>query len=53
VIEWESRAESAIQYPSHVLLFSPFFIEIRSLATGRLVQFVAGDNIRCIWDGRG
>ncbi|KAH8826547.1 hypothetical protein DL96DRAFT_1806426, partial [Flagelloscypha sp. PMI_526] len=37
----------------YIFLFSPSFIEIRSLETGCLVQFVDGDNIHCIWDGSG
>ncbi|KAH8826429.1 CNH domain-containing protein [Flagelloscypha sp. PMI_526] len=53
VIEWEGRAERATQYSGYILLFSPSFIEIRSLKTGGLIQFIDGDNICCIWDGRG
>jgi RHO1 GDP-GTP exchange protein 1/2 len=52
-IEWEGTAERvALHYP-YVLLFDSRFIEIRHIATGRLVQIIPGNYIRCVWDGRG
>jgi len=36
----------------YVLLFDSRFIEVRHLETGRLVQIIPGNDIRCVWDGR-
>lgn len=36
---------------AHVLLFSPEFIEIRNVATGRLVQVIEGEDIRLLYTG--
>jgi hypothetical protein len=36
-----------------VLLFSPEFIEVRHIQTGRLVQVVSGTDIRMMSPGRG
>lgn len=32
----------------HILLFSPEFIEVRTVGTGRLVQVIEGEDIRLI-----
>ena len=37
----------------YILLFDSRFIEIRDIETGRLAQIISGNDIRCIWDGRG
>ena len=37
----------------YILLFDSRFIEIRHIETGRLAQIISGNDIRCIWDGRG
>lgn len=52
-IEWEGTAERVAWHPPYVLLFDTRFIEIRHVETGRLAQIIPGNDIRCIWDGRG
>lgn len=52
-IEWEGTAERVALHHPYVLLFDTRFIEIRHIETGRLAQIVAGNDVRCIWDGRG
>lgn len=53
VIEWEGTAERVACHPPYVLLFDSQFIEVRYIDTGRLAQIIPGNDIRCIWDGRG
>lgn len=52
-IEWEGTAEHVAWHPPYVLLFDSRFIEIRHVETGRLAQIISGNDMRCIWDGRG
>lgn len=52
-IEWFNTAERVAYHAPYILLFSPHFIEVRHVETGQLTQIVTGNNIRCIWDGRG
>ncbi|KAI0794364.1 Dbl domain-containing protein [Fomes fomentarius] len=52
-IEWEGTAEHVAWHPPYVLLFDSRFIEIRHVETGRLAQIIPGNDVRCIWDGRG
>ncbi|KAG6826132.1 hypothetical protein H0H93_016783, partial [Arthromyces matolae] len=52
-VEWEGNAESAAFHAPYVLLFDPRFIEVRHVETGRLSQIVMGQEVRCVWDGRG
>ncbi|EAU90429.2 signal transducer [Coprinopsis cinerea okayama7 len=52
-IEWEGTAERVAFHPPHILLFDSRFIEVRNIETGRLAQIIPGNDIRCIWDGRG
>ncbi|CAL1714491.1 unnamed protein product [Somion occarium] len=52
-IEWEGTAEHVAWHPPYVLLFDTRFIEIRHVETGRLAQIIPGNDMRCIWDGRG
>ncbi len=52
-IEWEGTAERVAWHPPYVLLFDSRFIEIRHVETGRLCQIIKGEDIRCLWDGRG
>ncbi|EKM58279.1 uncharacterized protein PHACADRAFT_140069, partial [Phanerochaete carnosa HHB-10118-sp] len=47
-LRWETKATSCAHRGEHVLLFSPEFIEIRSLATGKLVQVIEGSDIRLV-----
>ena len=52
-IEWEGNAERVAYHPPYILIFDSRFIEIRHIETGRLAQIIPGNDIRCIWDGRG
>jgi hypothetical protein len=52
-VEWEGTAERVAWHPPYILLFDSRFIEIRHVETGRLVQVISGNDMRCIWDGRG
>ncbi|KAJ7780269.1 CNH domain-containing protein [Mycena maculata] len=52
-IEWEGNAERVALHSPYILLFDPRFIEIRYVETGRLAQIIPGNDIRCLWDGRG
>lgn len=52
-IEWEGTAERVALHHPYVLLFDSRFIEIRHVETGRLAQIISGNDVRCIWDGRG
>jgi hypothetical protein len=52
-VEWEGTAERAAHHPPYVLLFDSRFIEVRHVETGHLVQIIPGNDVRCIWDGRG
>jgi len=52
-VEWEGTAERVAWHPPYILLFDSRFIEIRHVETGRLVQIISGNEMRCIWDGRG
>ncbi|GJE88623.1 RhoGEF/DH domain-containing protein [Phanerochaete sordida] len=47
-LRWETKATSCAHRGEHVFLFSPEFIEIRSLATGKLVQVIEGSDIRLV-----
>lgn len=51
-IEWEGTADRVALHAPYVLLFDPRFIEVRHLETGRLMQIIPGNEIRCVWDGR-
>lgn len=52
-IEWEGTAEHVAWHPPYVLIFDSRFIEVRHIETGRLCQIIPGNDLRCIWDGRG
>lgn len=52
-IEWEGCADSVAFHAPYVLLFDPRFVEIRHIETGRLAQILPGNDIRCVWNGRG
>jgi RHO1 GDP-GTP exchange protein 1/2 len=53
VVEWTGTANRVAVHEQYLLLFDERFIEVRHLDTGVLVQIIAGDNVRCAWDGRG
>ncbi|KAG8763381.1 hypothetical protein FRC11_004256 [Ceratobasidium sp. 423] len=52
-IEWEGRAERVAFHPPFVVLFDSRFIEIRHVEKGNLLQIIKGEDVRCVWDGRG
>ncbi|KAG8813242.1 hypothetical protein FRC18_002604 [Serendipita sp. 400] len=52
-VEWEGTAERVACHPPYIMLFDTRFIEIRHIETGRLAQIIPGDEVRCLWDGRG
>jgi RHO1 GDP-GTP exchange protein 1/2 len=52
-VEWEGTAERVAFHAPYILIFDSRFIEVRHIETGRLAQIIIGNDIRCIWDGRG
>ncbi|KAH7890998.1 CNH domain-containing protein [Phlebopus sp. FC_14] len=52
-IEWEGTAERVAMHWPYILLFDSRFVEVRHVSTGLLAQIIPGNEIRCIWDGRG
>ncbi|EAU90407.2 signal transducer [Coprinopsis cinerea okayama7 len=52
-IEWEGTAERVALHAPYILIFDTRFIEIRHIDTCRLAQIIPGNDLRCIWDGRG
>lgn len=52
-IEWEGTAERVALHLPYVLIFDTRFIEVRHIETGRLAQIIPGNDVRCLWDGRG
>jgi hypothetical protein len=52
-IEWEGTAERVAFHSPYVLIFDTRFIEVRHVETGRLAQIIPGNDVRCIYDGRG
>lgn len=47
-LRWETKATSYAHRGEHIFLFSSEFIEIRSVATGRLVQVIEGSDTRVV-----
>ncbi|KAI0694624.1 hypothetical protein BC835DRAFT_1274268 [Cytidiella melzeri] len=45
-LRWETKAVSYARRGENILLFSPEFIEIREISTGKLVQVIEGKDIR-------
>jgi len=50
-IPWESKATAYAHRGPHVLLFSPKFIEVRTIASGKLVQVIEGGDVRLLHSG--
>ena len=50
-LRWETSATTYAHCKEHLLLFSPQFIEIRTVQTGKLVQVIKGENIRLLHSG--
>ncbi|ESK84805.1 signal transducer [Moniliophthora roreri MCA 2997] len=51
-IKWEAIAERVALHSPYVLLFNSDFIEAREIQSGKLVQKIEENGIRCLWDGR-
>ncbi|EIW84261.1 hypothetical protein CONPUDRAFT_163433 [Coniophora puteana RWD-64-598 SS2] len=47
-IRWETPAQSFAHRGAHVLLFSSEFVEVRTLAAGKLVQVFEGTDVRLL-----
>ncbi|KAI0058174.1 hypothetical protein BV25DRAFT_1891692 [Artomyces pyxidatus] len=47
-VRWECKAASYVLRGAHLLLFSPEFIEVRNITTGRLVQVIEGHDMRLL-----
>jgi hypothetical protein len=50
-ISWECKATAYAHRGPHLLLFSPRFIEVRGLASGKLVQVIEGKDVRLVHSG--
>lgn len=50
-IEWERRATSFARRGPHLLLFSPGYIEVRSIDTGKLFRMVEVNELRLLRSG--
>jgi hypothetical protein len=50
-IRWETKASAFVQRGAHVLLFSPQFIEVRHVNTGRLDQVIEATDLRLLHSG--
>lgn len=48
-VRWEAKATSFAHVGIHLLLFSPEFVEIRHIQSGRLVQVIEGEDIRLLY----
>jgi hypothetical protein len=50
-IPWECRATAYAHRGPHLLLFSPKFIEVRTIDSGKLVQVVEASDVRLLHSG--
>ena len=51
ILEFVGVAQSAALYGAYLLLFCEEFVEIRNALNGRLMQVIAGREIKCLDDG--
>lgn len=51
VVWWESTGVRFIANGEYLFIFTSTFVEIRSLKSGRPIQFIPGRDIRCLSDG--
>ncbi|KAK5170356.1 Rho guanine nucleotide exchange factor [Saxophila tyrrhenica] len=51
ILEFVGSAQSAALYGAYLLLFCEDFVEIRNALNGRLMQVIAGREIKCLDDG--
>lgn len=47
-VRWETKAMACAARGPHIILFSPQFLEIRDIPTGRLVQVLEGRDFRLV-----
>jgi len=50
-IPWECSATAYAHRGPHLLLFSPNFIEVRTIDSGKLVQVIEGEDVRLVHSG--
>lgn len=50
-LRWEAKASAFAHRGDHILLFSPEFVEMRTVQTGRLVQVVDAADVRLAYQG--
>ncbi|KAF8501650.1 CNH domain-containing protein [Russula emetica] len=50
-IEWERKATAFARRGPHLLLFSPGYIEVRNIDTGKLVRMVEANELRLLCSG--
>jgi RHO1 GDP-GTP exchange protein 1/2 len=50
-IEWELKATAFARRGPHLLLFSPGYIEVRNIDTGKLVRMVETNEVRLLCSG--
>jgi RHO1 GDP-GTP exchange protein 1/2 len=50
-IEWERKATAFARRGPHLLLFSPGYIEVRNIDTGKLVRMVEANEVRLLYSG--
>jgi hypothetical protein len=50
-IPWECKATTYAHRGPHLLLFSPEFIEVRTIDSGKLVQVIEGNDVRLVHSG--
>lgn len=50
-VRWETKVTAWASRHNHVFLVSPRFVEIRNVATGRLLQVIEGVDVRLLFSG--
>ncbi|KZT73684.1 hypothetical protein DAEQUDRAFT_808316 [Daedalea quercina L-15889] len=50
-LRWEAKATACAHRGDHILLFSPEFVEVRTVQTGKLVQVIEATDIRMAYQG--
>ncbi|EMD33527.1 hypothetical protein CERSUDRAFT_87363 [Gelatoporia subvermispora B] len=50
-LRWETKASAYAHRGEHLILFSPEFIEIRTVQTGKLVQVIEAADVRLLYRG--
>ena len=50
-IEWECKATAFARRGPHLLLFSPTYIEVRNVDTGKFVRMIEANELRLLCSG--